>query len=302
MMNKKRTRTIGHLKYALFVPLAAALLIASNISCISNELKEQTESSETETTSRTAPPEKEIREDGTTVYYVVEEMPNFPGGMGECMKFLSKNIKYPTEAMEKEIQGRVIVQFIVEKDGSITEAKVVRGVDPALDKEALRVINSMPKWTPGKQAGEAVNVKYTVPIMFKIPEKDSDIIEVKDKNGNTIGAGTKREAQVDENGVYMVCDEMPNFPGGMRECMNYLSKSIKYPAEAIDKKIQGRVIVQFVVKEDGSISEAKVVRGIDPLLDKEALRVTNSMPKWNPGKQDGKAVSVKYTIPISFKL
>ena len=88
----------------------------------------------------------------------------------------------------------------------------------------------------------------------------------------------------------------------MRECMNYLSKSIKYPAEAIDKKIQGRVIVQFVVKEDGSISETKVVRGIDPLLDKEALRVTNSMPKWNPGKQDGKAVSVKYTIPISFKL
>ena len=302
MMNKKRTRAIGHLKYALFVPLAAALLIASNISCISNELKEQTESSETETTSRTALPEKEIREDGSTVYYVVEEMPNFPGGMGECMKFLSKNIKYPTEAMEKEIQGRVIVQFIVEKDGSITEAKVVRGVDPALDKEALRVINSMPKWTPGKQAGEAVNVKYTVPIMFKIPGKDSDIIEVKDKNGNTIGAGTKREAQVDENGVYMVCDEMPKFPGGMRECMNYLSKSIKYPAEAIDKKIQGRVIVQFVVKEDGSISEAKVVRGIDPLLDKEALRVTNSMPKWTPGKQDGKAVSVKYTIPISFKL
>ena len=302
MMNKKRTRAIGHLKYALFVPLAAALLIARNISCISNELKEQTESSETETTSRTALPEKEIREDGSTVYYVVEEMPNFPGGMGECMKYLSKNIKYPTEAMEKEIQGRVIVQFIVEKDGSITEAKVVRGVDPALDKEALRVINSMPKWTPGKHAGEAVNVKYTVPIMFKIPGKDSDIIEVKDKNGNTIGAGTKREAQVDENGVYMVCDEMPTFPGGMRECMNYLSKSIKYPAEAIDKKIQGRVIVQFVVKEDGSISEAKVVRGIDPLLDKEALRVTNSMPKWTPGKQDGKAVSVKYTIPISFKL
>ena len=99
---------------------------------------------------------------------ICEEMPEFPGGMKECMIFLSKNIKYPANAKEKGIQGRVIVQFVVNTDGSIVEPKVVRGVDPELDKEALRVLQMMPKWKPGKQKGEAVRVKYTIPIMFKL--------------------------------------------------------------------------------------------------------------------------------------
>ena len=84
------------------------------------------------------------------------------------MNFLSKNIKYPTTAQENGIQGRVIVQFVVNTDGSITEPKVVRGVDPELDAEALRVISIMPKWKPGKQKGEAVRVKYTIPVMFRL--------------------------------------------------------------------------------------------------------------------------------------
>ena len=95
-------------------------------------------------------------------------MPEFPGGMQECMKWLGKNIKYPTEAIEKGIQGRVILQMVVEKDGSITNAKVVRSVDPLLDKEALRVINLSPKWTPAKHKGEAVKVRYTLPVMFRL--------------------------------------------------------------------------------------------------------------------------------------
>ena len=84
------------------------------------------------------------------------------------MKFLGKNIKYPPQAMENEIQGRVIVTFVIMKDGSITNAEVVRGVDPLLDKEALRVVNLMPKWKPGKQRGKAVNVKYTIPVTFRL--------------------------------------------------------------------------------------------------------------------------------------
>ena len=99
---------------------------------------------------------------------VCEEMPEFPGGMRECMNFLGKNVKYPATAQEKGIQGRVIVQFVVNRDGSIVEPKVVRGVDPDLDKEALRVISIMPKWKPGKQKGEAVRVKYTIPVMFRL--------------------------------------------------------------------------------------------------------------------------------------
>ncbi len=111
--------------------------------------------------------EEEVEEQ--EIFEVVEQMPEFPnGGMAGLMQFLSKNIKYPTIAQENGTQGRVTVQFVVNADGSIVDAKVIRGVDPYLDKEALRVINSMPKWKPGMQRGKAVRVKYTVPVMFRL--------------------------------------------------------------------------------------------------------------------------------------
>ncbi|MDE5677798.1 energy transducer TonB [Phocaeicola sp.] len=102
------------------------------------------------------------------IFQVVEEMPEFPGGMVECLKFLSKNIKYPTISQENGVQGKVIVQFVVNQDGSIVDPQIVRSVDPYLDKEALRVIKTMPKWKPGKQRGKAVRVKFTVPVTFKL--------------------------------------------------------------------------------------------------------------------------------------
>ena len=103
-----------------------------------------------------------------TIFEVVENMPDFPGGQAALMQYLAKNIKYPTIAQENGTQGRVIVQFVVNKDGSIVDAKVVRSVDPYLDKEALRVINTMPKWKPGMQRGKPVRVKFTVPVMFRL--------------------------------------------------------------------------------------------------------------------------------------
>lgn len=104
-----------------------------------------------------------------TIFEVVEQMPEFPnGGMAGLMQYLSKNIKYPTIAQENGTQGRVTVQFVVNKDGSIVDAKVLRGVDPYLDKEAVRVIMGMPKWKPGMQRGKPVRVKYTVPVMFRL--------------------------------------------------------------------------------------------------------------------------------------
>jgi protein TonB len=95
-------------------------------------------------------------------------MPEFPGGQAECMKWLAKNMKYPQISQENGVQGRVIVQFVVNSDGSIVDATVVRGVDPYLDKEALRVIGMMPKWKPGMQRGKAVRVKFTLPVMFRL--------------------------------------------------------------------------------------------------------------------------------------
>jgi protein TonB len=102
------------------------------------------------------------------VFDVVEQMPSFPGGNAALMEYLQQNVKYPVVAQENGVQGRVVVSFVVEKDGSITDVKVVRSVDPSLDKEAARVVKSMPRWIPGKQNGSAVRVKYNVPVSFRL--------------------------------------------------------------------------------------------------------------------------------------
>ena len=108
------------------------------------------------------------KEEENKVFDVVEEQPSFPGGQGALMQWLSDNIKYPVIAAENGVQGRVIVQFVVSKTGSISDVKVVRGVDPSLDREAVRVVSQMPKWTPGRQNGTTVNVRYTLPVTFRL--------------------------------------------------------------------------------------------------------------------------------------
>ena len=112
------------------------------------------------------PPKHVVEE--TKIFTVVEQMPMFPGGDGALMGYLRDNIHYPTVAQENGVQGRVIVSFVVERDGSISDVRVARSVDPSLDREAMRVVKSMPKWTPGKQNGSAVRVKYQVPVSFRL--------------------------------------------------------------------------------------------------------------------------------------
>lgn len=116
-------------------------------------------------------PVEKVDSDG--VYLMPDQLPEFPGGIQAMMKFLSTNIKYPVEAQKKGISGRVIVQFVIMEDGTLDQAKVIRGVDPLLDEEALRVVKSMPKWKPGMDRGEAVKVRFTAPIMFNLSKKDT---------------------------------------------------------------------------------------------------------------------------------
>ncbi len=211
MMNKRRTSEIGKAKYLLFVPLAGALLMVSNIESVARKLGEQmpevalaqekTESaSEVGAMSKTAEQvllsdaaqtsglAKEAPEVAKTenvaaadssktdrVYDVVETMPQFPGGNGEMMKFLMMNVRYPKAAFDANKQGRVIVSFVIGKDGSLSGAKVINSVDPDLDAEALRVVGSMPKWTPGTQGGKPVNVRYVVPIVFRLTGGKTDV-------------------------------------------------------------------------------------------------------------------------------
>ena len=132
-----------------------------------------------------------------------------------------------------------------------------------------------------EETGQAVEIKYTAPVAVQEEE----------------------EEEPEEQEIFQVVEQMPEYPdGGMAGLMKYLSGAIRYPAIAAENGVQGRVTVQFVVNRDGSIVDAQVVRGVDPYLDKEALRVINSMPKWKPGMQRGKPVRVRYTVPVNFRL
>ncbi|MEE0861274.1 MAG: energy transducer TonB [Paludibacteraceae bacterium] len=142
-------------------------VVEDNVETESIEINTEDDKEEVVIAAPVEAPEEEEEEE--VIFVVVETMPEFPGGQQALFKFLSENVKYPVIAQENGIQGRVICQFVVNKDGSIVDVEVVRsGGDPSLDKEAVRVIKSMPKWKPGKQRGKAVRVKYTVPVNFKL--------------------------------------------------------------------------------------------------------------------------------------
>lgn len=347
MMNKRRTKEIGRTKYLMFLPLAALLMIISNIEVVARTTKEfakevmgtpteqrvsQAEPANspelpdgttgiatlqdkkgTQKTKEVAPPPPTATKSATVndsiVFQVVEEMPDFPGGQQALMQYLAKNVRYPTVAQENGKQGRVIVSFIVRKDGSITDIKTERGVDPYLDKEAERVISTMPKWKPGKQRGQNVNVQFTVPVTFRLsgpePAKPAETPEAiaieKFEEVIVTGYGPKEEAANNEP-TFKVVDEMPKFPGGQEGLMRYLARNIKYPVMAQQNKEQGKVLVQIVIGKDGNVSNIKILKGASAWLDAEAIRVVRGMPKWEPGKQNGQAVAVEYTFPITFRL
>ena len=203
MMNKRRTSEIGKAKYLLFAPLAGALLMVSNIESVAREIGEQVpevaevqqkadqalnadvavanpmakaeEAKAAELAKAEAKASDVTAPADTTknvVYDVTETMPQFPGGQGVMMKYLAANIKYPASAVKAKKQGRVIVAFVIQKDGSVTNARIVRSVDPELDAEALRIVKAMPNWTPGTQDGKPVNVNYTIPVVFSLYKED----------------------------------------------------------------------------------------------------------------------------------
>lgn len=144
------------------------LNIVDNETDIDEELDIQDTEADEKTVIDVAPiiKQEEEKAEESQVFFIVEDMPEFPGGELALRKFIANAIKYPVIAQENGIQGKVYVNFVVDKDGSITNAKIARGVDPSLDKEALRVVNSLPKWKPGMQRGKPVKVSYTVPISF----------------------------------------------------------------------------------------------------------------------------------------
>ena len=297
MMMKRQTSPWARLKALFVLPVAFAAVTV--ISCTSPKEKKveanQDAAQQEQPTSINEiqvvsyAPQPKAEEQGE-VFQAVEEAAMFPGGMEAMMKYLQENIKYPEQAKNNGVQGRVIVQFVVNKDGSISNDTVVRSVDPLLDAEAIRVVRNMPNWTPGKQRGEAVRVRFTLPVTFRLDGEGSKPVQ---KQVTVENAGEE---------IFSVVEQMPEYPGGERELMKFLAMNIKYPKEAQEQGKQGRVIVQFVVEKDGSITDAKILKTVDPQLDAEALRVVNAMPNWTPGKQRGKEVRVIHALPIIFRL
>ena len=231
----------------------------------------------------------------TTVYQVVETAPTFPGGMDKMLKYLRDNTKYPIECREKGIEGRTMVKFIVKKDGSIGNIEIEKSSgNENLDKEAIRVVSSMPNWGPGMQRGEAVNVSFVIPVTFKLqnPPKQETVTNVQITTANT-----------NEDLIFRVVEQMPEFSGGMTALMKYLRENIKYPEECAKENIEGKAFVSFVVKKDGSLSDIKIMKSSgNEKLDNESLRVVSSMPNWKPGMQRGEAVNVRFSLPIMFRL
>ena len=168
------------------------------------------------------------------VFQVVEEMPQFPGGLSEAMKFLAKNIKYPVSAQQAKIEGRVIVRFVVGRDGSVSNVEVVRGVSPELDAEAVRVVSLMPKWIPGKQRGKAVAVKYTMPIMFRLQTPAQE--QKKEETGHTLQISMKVGEGADIGDVNMVKDHLRSHYTGV-PVRNPEGKS---PLVVLDGKVLGK--------------------------------------------------------------
>ena len=232
--------------------------------------------------AQTTEPKKISESDEVFIIYnrMGEKMPEFVGGDAARIQYFNDNLVYPIELQNKSIQGRVIVNFIVEKDGSISSSQILRGMHPILDQVIIDLINGMPKWIPGELNNEIIRVKVTLPFLF-----NSQI----EKSNNIINS--------DE--IYTEVDKQPEFPGGDEARKKYLNENIRFP-EQEGCGMPGRTIVRFIVEKDGSLTNLQVIRGLDPSLDKEAIRVVKNMPKWIPGEQNGEKVRVKFVLPIGF--
>ena len=209
----------------------------------------------------------------------------YPGGYPAWLEFVRNNFNYPEEALIKNISGIIFVQFTVTEKGNVMNPNVIRGIDSACDKEALRVIGLMPKWKPLLKNGISLSFQYILPIKLKLAPIS------KDTTSNDI----------DEKPL-LVVEQFPGFNGGDEAMKKYIADSIHYPENAIISKIEGTVFIQFVVSKRGKLSKPKIVRGISKECDEEAIRVVMGMPDWIPGRQNGQVVPVMFQIPVIFQL
>jgi len=289
MMTKIQSKKFARLKMLLVIPMTALLILCFtfnfNKNLIGQPSAETKESLKTESVVDHPQDVKKYQEAlPDPVFTVVEVDAEYVGGEKARLAFLNENLKYPEEARKAGVQGGVYVTFIVEKDGSLTDVKVVNGIGYGCDEEAVRVIKMMPNWIPGKQRGKPVRVQFNLPFRFTLDSKSA------------------KEEKPKQVTYVSIVDDMPEYEGGEKAKMQFLNENIKYPEEARKNGIQGLVYVNIVVEKDGSITGVKIERGIGGGCDEEAVRVIKLMPNWIPGKERGEPVRVQFNLPIKFTL
>lgn len=242
--------------------------------------------------------------EGDKIYRSVDQVAEFPGGMQGLLKYLSSTTRYPKEALEQNIEGKVIVQLVVSKSGKVTKVELKRDIGGGCGEEACRVVRNMPEWKPAMQNGKAVNVYYTLPISFKLVD-DTVSSAQQPAQANLARIDTLAAPQVLRGKgefIFEKVDQMPEFPGGIQRLVDYLNSKIKYPERARQNSIEGKVFVQFIVSKSGKVTNVEVKRDIGHGCGEEAYRVVSNMPDWKPGKIKGEPVNVYFTLPISFRL
>lgn len=230
-----------------------------------------------------------------------ETYPEYPGGNEAMLEYIKSNRQFPQEAMDRGVAGRVIVQFTVDSTGHVCKECVVKSIDPQLDGEAIRLIRNMPRWKPGAFRGRPWNVRYTLPVTFDLPDSATNkVVESPKPKEPTIEEAVEYESKYEDMLIHH--ESQPEFPGGVKALMEYVEANIRYPQEVKERGIQGRVIVQFVVEEDGTLTGEQVLEPVDPQLDAEAIRIARSMPKWKPGEIRGKPTRMRFSFPVTFRL
>lgn len=214
---------------------------------------------------------------------VESELIKFPGGQSALFEFIRKNVKYPEQARLKGVEGTVMVELTFNSKGKIIARKILRAVDPELEKEALRVIDLMPDWILVGTSTSQQAVTYVLPIRFVLGDDHSSL---KGKDGQNFIA-PERNAE---------------YPGGIDALKSFITANLEYPRQARQEKREGTVYVQFEVSETGRIANIKVLRGVCKELDEAAINIIKKMPDWKPAKQDGKSITSIYTLPIKYKL
>lgn len=233
------------------------------------------------------------------VYEDPDIPPLFTGGTAAMHNFISSSLKYPAEAAENNIQGLVVYTFTVETDGTLTDFDIIHRADPQLDQEALRILKSMPPWRPGKYKNQVVRSKTYVPMYFKLNKNAARGTRRAIDPSQTYG---KVNEEIKNSEVYSIVDKMPSYPHGERELGGFIAHNMRYPKEARQQGIEGRVLCSFIVAADGTITNIEIVQGLHDELDKEAVRVLSLMSKWNPGIKNGEKVNVKCLLPIDFSI